>query len=168
MLFSSDSADWHLPGLSDRRDPNMSTKRILKNTALAIAFAVMVAACSSSADASDSATPSGEIVMEAATSAGQDPFTPSVQVTEYADEAVAAVREDHPVAVSSPEELEESVDAGATVIVEVRGDRPGLYGGSGDQSACDTQGLVGFLTADSAKGSAWAYTPDRTGPLPCG
>jgi serine/threonine protein kinase len=41
-------------------------------------------------------------------------------------------------------------------IPSVRGNAPGLYGGTGDQSACDVQQLVDFLRTNVDKGKAWA------------
>ena len=38
----------------------------------------------------------------------------------------------------------------------MRGNAPGLYGGTGDQSACDVQQLVDFLRTNVDKGKAWA------------
>ena len=41
-------------------------------------------------------------------------------------------------------------------ISSVRGSAPGLYGGTGDQTACDVQQLVDFLRDNADKAKAWA------------
>jgi hypothetical protein len=79
-----------------------------------------------------------QLVLEPVSTAGDDPFTESVATQE-----VAVV-----TAVSAP--------SGGDEGFEVAGSQPGLYGGTQDDTACDSAALVEFLEANPDKASAWA------------
>jgi len=81
-----------------------------------------------------------ELVLEPAGADGTDPFTASVAITETARPA----------------------DATLAATPSVEGDRPGLYGGTRDQKACDPAALVEFLGANPDKAAAWAGVLDIT------
>ncbi|GGX86808.1 DUF6777 domain-containing protein [Streptomyces hiroshimensis] len=92
----------------------------------------------------------GEVFLQPASAEGKDPFTPSTANQTGAKEATAA-----PV-VPSP---------GGTRTVE--GSSPGLYGGSEDESSCDVERQIGYLTKDQAKSRAFASAADiQPGEIP--
>lgn len=49
-----------------------------------------------------------------------------------------------------------AVPAGAPDQPVLSGNRPGLYGGTGDDKSCNKEQLVAFLESDPAKAAAWA------------
>ena len=89
-----------------------------------------------------------EIFLQPAGEAGPDPFSPSIAIA------------------SQDEGLRDERDAGdgddAVEVASVPGSRPGLYGGTENQSTCDREQLVDFLTAPEnlAKAEAWAGVQD--------
>lgn len=89
------------------------------------------------------------VELVAATSAGADPFTESVQIGE-----VPVVE---PPAVETIAEVVDAlpVDA-ATGTLVATGSTPGLYGGTGEDGTCDGAALVEFLAANADKAAAWA------------
>lgn len=72
------------------------------------------------------------VLLEAATLAGPDPFTPPVSVGDTGQPSAAT--------------------GGGLVSARA----PGLYGGTGDLTRCDKAQLAAFLGADRAKAAAWA------------
>jgi hypothetical protein len=88
-------------------------------------------ACSGSGDAEAVA-----VVLEPVNSTGTDPFTESVAIGEAA----------------LPETIQPAVPDGTTVT----GGTPGLYGGTRDETVCDSDRLVEFLEGNPDKAAAWA------------
>ncbi|MCP4434002.1 MAG: hypothetical protein GY812_00690 [Actinomycetia bacterium] len=126
-----------------------STRKLLMTIP---ALALLAGACSSSDDLGDAtALTSAErppLVLEAALSPGEDPFTDSASAVSEADvDAATDVAHDE---VELPEET--SDDA----VALLPGDSPGLYGGTGDEATCDTAAISRYLGADLAKAEAWA------------
>ena len=108
-----------------------------------------------------------ELVLEPIASVGQDPFTspvvpgaeggPGGPVSGPAAAIVDALNPplgDVPATDFSGVELPPKPAPGA--IINVAGSAPGLYGGTNVIDVCDRQLLTDFLTADEAKGQAWA------------
>ncbi|QLE75496.1 hypothetical protein FGW37_31425 [Streptomyces rectiverticillatus] len=81
----------------------------------------------------------GEVFLQAASAEGRDPFTPSTAEDKGTKEATAA-----PV----------SPAPGGTRTIE--GSSPGLYGGSENESSCDVERQIKYLTGDQAKSRAFA------------
>jgi hypothetical protein len=84
-------------------------------------------------------TASAGVQRELVTSAGSNPFMPSV--------AAAAPSSTAPTTTIPP--------TGGTVQ-SFTGSTPGLYGGTQNNQVCDAQQLVNFLAANPDKGAAWA------------
>lgn len=91
----------------------------------------------------------GEIFLQGAGSAGPDPFTPSVA---HSGPAVTP-----PTPTSTPTPPPDA-PAGAVVIEAPPGSTPALYGGTNNQSACDSQALVTDLQSHPDAASAWVAT----------
>ncbi len=83
----------------------------------------------------------GEIFLESAASMGRSPFTEPTD-PEPTTTTIAAVPAVAPVSLPT------------SGVVPPGGSPP--YGGSGDNSVCDREKLVGFLTANAAQARAWA------------
>ncbi len=86
------------------------------------------------------ASPHKEVLLQSAASTGPDPFTPSA--------GHAATTTASPAA-STPSSTANGIRA-------VPGSTAGLYGGSMNNSSCDVDRLVGYLTANPDKERAWA------------
>ena len=136
--------------------------------ALAVIALVAVLLASGSKNAS-----AGEIILEPIDSAGQSPFLagklndalsklkmPQVSIPglpilggAIGRRDASGVDEHHVDDDDHDDHPAPTTTAGAIAIPSVRGNAPGLYGGTGDQSACDVQQLVDFLrtNADKAK-----------------
>ena len=118
------------------------------------ALSVLASACAGDPDGElgesvASAPEQPELVLEAALSPGDDPFTASGSDLD-ADDVSAAESVDHPTV-----EIDGAVDP-AEALAAVEGGGPGLYGGSGDESACDVGAISAELAADPDKAQAWA------------
>ncbi|MCQ8770412.1 DUF6777 domain-containing protein [Streptomyces telluris] len=81
----------------------------------------------------------GEVFLQAASAEGRDPFTPSTAKEKGTKEATAA-----PV----------SPAPGGTRTIE--GSSPGLYGGSENESSCDVERQIKYLTENQNKARAFA------------
>ena len=120
--------------------------------AILAGLGLIVAGCSSSPEPTASSSPSGqgEVFLEAKDDTGPDPFTEST-VGDFEDSR------DSDEASASPEESESgSSDGESSGIQSTVGTTDELYGGSGDQTICDTAQLKQFLTDNSDKAAAWA------------
>lgn len=84
----------------------------------------------------------GEVFLQAAGSAGPDPYTPSTARTSSG--------------ATTPTPLPSPSATGANVAQAVRGSTPGLYGGTRDVAGCDVEKQIAALTADSGKNAAFA------------
>lgn len=125
---------WILPG---------AVITIVAVVAATVAF--LVIPTSDEADAS--------VLMEPVTTAGPDPFMASVtiaEITEFPDTVEAVVATTAGTLDADP----------ATGTLTATGDAPGLYGGTRDDAACDTDTLTAFLTDpdNAAQTEAFATT----------
>ncbi|MEE4022742.1 DUF6777 domain-containing protein [Gordonia sp. PKS22-38] len=83
---------------------------------------------------------SSQVVLQAASSQGDSPWTESVA---------------EPVDMSKVVTLDAKVTGPAGQATAADGTMVGLYGGTADQTACDAPQLTSFLAADPAKAAAW-------------
>ncbi|MGH9157099.1 MAG: DUF6777 domain-containing protein [Acidimicrobiales bacterium] len=116
--------------------------------AVAIAVVALVLSTTGSDDPQTASAPAqgGEIFLEPIASTGRLPaFTPNVA-------APAAA----PATTSTSAEPTTTGLAGTPTLQGSTGDQPGLYGGTRNQSSCDSGKLVGFLQENAAKATAWA------------
>ena len=91
----------------------------------------------------DDEASAGEIFLDPAGETGSDPFTDSVSVSGQ-DTGITGTATG-------------GGSTGDTVeVVSATGSEPGLYGGTQDQSTCDREQLITFLTANQDKARAWA------------
>lgn len=90
--------------------------------------------------------------LESATPAGEDPFTASVVSQEHDADAVFT----EVIVARTVEITQQAATDTTTSAAQVPATAPGLYGGSGELSACDPGALVDFLAADDAKAAAWS------------
>jgi hypothetical protein len=81
-----------------------------------------------------------EIIRESADTPGNNVFTPSVAAASPAPVAAAT---------ATPPQSSQG-------LVRANGDAPGLYAGQRDVPSCNAGALVGYLTANPGKASAWA------------
>ncbi|TQC39129.1 LCCL domain protein [Rhodococcus sp. WS4] len=87
----------------------------------------------------------GEVLLEAAASEGQFPWTPPV----VPPDAPTTLPDSMPtVAPSAP-------DPGRPGLIAVPGDRTGIYGGSLELSVCDKPKLIGFLEQNPGQRGAF-------------
>ncbi len=91
----------------------------------------------------------GEVLLEPVAVPTEDGFTTSV-----------AVEPESPLGVVLPElpipTTTAPLPAGSVGLAQVRGNEPGLYGGTREMAICDPGQLVEFLEANPDKASAWA------------
>lgn len=93
--------------------------------------------------AGDDEDSAGEIFLDPAGAIGDDPFTDSVSVSDQ-DRGITGTATG-------------GGSTGDTVqVASASGSEPGLYGGTQDQTTCDREQLVAFLTANQDKARAWA------------
>ncbi len=114
---------------------------------VAVAVVVVLVAGVVVVVASRGSSASAAVRLVPARSAGEDPFSASVQVVAVSSfpgnvEAIAAT-------------TRKSFPTQDGVLV-ASGTKPGLYGGSGDVHVCDPAKLVDFLAGNPAKATAWA------------
>jgi Domain of unknown function (DUF6777) len=109
-------------------------------TAAFLALAVVLAACGSSSSSSSTSGVKGgsEVVAQAISTAGANPFT-------------ASVGTDH-AGIKPPPGAASSSGGPVSYTASL----PGLYGGTRNISTCDAHKLVSFLEANPAKATAWA------------
>ncbi|MCB1017450.1 MAG: hypothetical protein KDB10_20350, partial [Acidimicrobiales bacterium] len=100
-------------------------------------------------DDAESAEGLSEIYLQPAGDPGPDPFMVSIALAKQ-DEAL---KDPRPTAPANDVEVR-----------SVPGSRPGLFGGTENQSTCDREQLVEFLTdpVNRAKGEAWAAVHEIT------
>lgn len=112
----------------------------------AVVLVVILAATAVIVLTRDDDSTAGEIFLDPAGVTGQDPFTNSVAVSGQD----TGLRDTRPTGSTAT--------GGAVSVQGTAGDEPGLYGGTQDQSTCDRQQLIDFLTdpANAAKAQAWA------------
>ena len=123
-------------------------------TLLLVAISLFAAACggtqvaesATTAEASPEPASSVEIITEAPSDIGSDPFVAALTVDISTE----------PETVVAIEQAADRFEPGQ----EVAAGTPGLYGGSGEVAVCDSGGLVAFLAGNSSKAAAWADVLD--------
>ncbi|MEN8651814.1 DUF6777 domain-containing protein [Streptomyces sp. 21So2-11] len=113
-------------------------------TAAALTVGLVAAGCAGS-DGKD-VTGSQDVLLQPVAAQGPDPFTKSTA------KSAAALPSD---ATRSPS-VTGSPSATTQAMRSVSGAEPGLYGGTHSVASCDVDQQVRFLTADRAKGRAFA------------
>ncbi|RTL69157.1 MAG: serine/threonine protein kinase [Pseudonocardiaceae bacterium] len=132
-------ADTEPPTADRRRRAMIMAAAGVASVALLVVSLLVATAGHDGPAASESvARPGGEIFLEPATTPGTDPFTGSVSIGER------------------PLDGQQAAGGDGSGNATVRGDSPGLYGGTRDNGSCDPAKLVSFLQNDEAKGRAWA------------
>ncbi|RKT08837.1 hypothetical protein BX285_7204 [Streptomyces sp. 1114.5] len=91
-----------------------------------------------------------EIALQAPPDPGPDPFTPSVETQGMTAPAPAPV-----TSPAQPGGGATSKPSSPAVLHSVEGSSAGLYGGAMGKSSCDTERLIGMVSAGD-KGRAWA------------
>ena len=111
----------------------------------------------------------GEIFLEPIAEVGRDPFTQSVAAPPPTPPTIppntpVTIQPAGPQgpALTAPA-LPGGTGTGSTLppggtatVPVIRGGVPGLYGGTRDQSSCNQQQMIDYLTANPSKGRAWA------------
>ena len=107
-----------------------------------------------------------EIFLEAAASPGVDPYTPDVEQNVVPVTAPAALPTTTPATAALPATTSAptTTPPGTTLArrVPVRGvnalsgNTPGLYGGTRNNSSCNGEQMISFLSANPDKAAAWA------------
>jgi serine/threonine protein kinase len=108
---------------------------------VAVLMAVTLPRAGATAGTASAASAAGtgpELFLEPAATPGQDPFTDSVSVGEQ------------------PLPGQQTTGTGSGTNPQLRGDAPGLYGGTRNNTSCDPAKLVSFLQTNPDKGKAWA------------
>jgi hypothetical protein len=108
--------------------------------AAAVLAAFAVAGCGGSSKTIAGVKGGSEVVASPITTAGANPFSPSVGT----DKA----------GVKPPAGAASTSGGPATYVASL----PGLYGGTRDYKSCDAQKLITFLQQNPAKATAWAST----------
>ena len=80
------------------------------------------------------------MILEPTAATGEDPFTDSIAKANVSVKSGGV----------------KQVSGGDAAIESVTGSAPGLYGGTGDQAACDPKAMVAFLKRNPAKAAAFA------------
>ena len=140
-------------------------QRALLLGGVAVVVVIVIIAVAASGGGGNKQAGAGEIFLERTASDGADPFTQSVA----ARVPTSTIPPDVPVSIrpggaqgppqtapAFPRGGGAAPGGGSQAITTVSGGTPGLYGGTRDQSSCDPQRMIDFLTANPAKGKAWA------------
>ncbi|WP_327720918.1 hypothetical protein OG381_40395 [Streptomyces sp. NBC_00490] len=106
-------------------------------TACALATALIVVGCVGSGD--ESTQSSGELFLQPVAAQGPDPFTDSTQTS-----------------TATPAPVTRTQQPARSGVRSISGGTPGLYGGTAGSGSCDVNRQIGELTADRAKGRAFA------------
>ena len=112
-----------------------------------------------STDVAATSLPPGEIFLENTADEGPDPFSASVAAATPPSTVPSNVPITLLPGITAPAFLTggTSPPAGTPISVKpLSGGTPGLYGGTGDQRACNKEQMIDFLTRNAAKGAAWA------------
>lgn len=124
--------------------PDHSTYALWKSSTATLVVAILAAALTFAACSKDVSPESDQVVLEAAQSSGESPWTQSV--TAPVDLSATADTLDSTVVTP--------LSGGETTTVV--GNEPGLYGGSNELSVCDRKQLVNFLQANPEQATAWS------------
>jgi hypothetical protein len=133
-------------------EPNIGKRPTL--TLVLVVISLFAAACGGTQVAQSATTAESpleptsnvEIITEAPSDVGSDPFV-AVLTVDISTE---------PETVVAIEQAADRFEPGQ----EVPASTPGLYGGSGELAVCDSGGLVAFLAGNSPKAAAWAEVLD--------
>ncbi|MEW2158794.1 DUF6777 domain-containing protein [Streptomyces sp. NPDC007189] len=131
-------------------------------TACALSVALLVAGCAG--HGVKEARMGEEVYLLPAAAPGPDPFTGSTVTTPTAPRPATPAASSADPAATGPPGASSSAPAlpAALVAVPLRavrvvsGATPGLYGGTAGVSGCDVERQIAYLTADRAKGAAFA------------
>lgn len=107
-------------------------------TACALSAALIVAACGGSGDKDTKA--SGELFLQPVAAQGPDPFTASTATTTATPSPVTRTQQSAP----------------SSGVRSISGGTPGLYGGTVRSGSCDVNRQIDQLTANRARGRAFA------------
>lgn len=134
-------------GGGNPEEPHRRWWRSAPRVALATAAVVAVAAVAvlltrSGGSGGSGSGKGGEVFLQAADTAGRDPFTAS-SATESS---------------APPASLAPASAAGSGALQSVSGNTEGLYGGTRNTSSCDIDKQIRFLSATPAKNTAFAST----------
>lgn len=127
--------------------------------AIGATVALVAGACGSDSLGDQVSQSSGdrpELVLEAALSPGEDPFTESVSDLTEADVAATAEVDHDEVELPGEDDSSAAGTDPSGSLAAVPGDSPGLYGGTGAEGTCDPAAISAHLGADPAKAEAWA------------
>lgn len=114
-------------------------------TACALSAALLVAGCGG--DGGKDTKSSGEVFLQPVAAQGPDPFTDSTATATSTPPRVTRTPQSTPTRTTSPTPGRMRAVSGAT---------PGLYGGTARTGSCDVERQIAYLTADQAKGRAFA------------
>ncbi|RII20280.1 hypothetical protein DSC45_03570 [Streptomyces sp. YIM 130001] len=116
-------------------------------TALAASAAFALAGCSAGGQTGVAAASDQELFLEPVAAEGSDPFTDST-----------AAQSATPPPVTRSPQPNDSGTSNQEGTRSLSGDTPGLYGGTKSVSSCDVEKQIRYLTAHSAKATAFAET----------
>ncbi|MCX5329733.1 DUF6777 domain-containing protein [Streptomyces sp. NBC_00140] len=105
-------------------------------TACALSTALIAVGCVGSGD--ETTNSSGELFLQPVAAPGPDPFTDSTQTS-----------------TATPSPVTRTQQPAQSGVRSISGGTPGLYGGTVGSGSCDVNRQIGHLTADRAKG--WAF-----------
>ena len=126
-----------------------STSSTISSTTTTVApTSTTSAATSTSARASTTSGPTTSSVPSSSTSSPVSTGPPPTATSVAPSVAIPSTTIVPPAPQGPP--------GGATVVPTVTGNKPGLYGGTGNNVECDASMLVSYLEATPAKASAWA------------
>jgi hypothetical protein len=91
----------------------------------------------------------GEVLLEPVNVPMAEPFTPGVGSSTETAPTVSLPPIPIPTTTAP-------MAQGQVALPQVAGREPGLYGGTRDVAACDTQAMIGFLEQNPDKAAAWA------------
>jgi hypothetical protein len=128
--------------------PPPADRPFWRNPLLGVAIAVLVAAAIGAFVVLGSSDAEAEVILEPTAAAGTDPFTDSV-----ASEAVTELTSSGTELAGEPVA---GISGGDGAIESLSGATPGLYGGTGEEAACDPEALVGYLEENPDKAAAFA------------
>ncbi len=120
--------------------PQPAWRRYIRHIRLGVALLLVVTAIAVFITGRSSKAGAGEIIRHASDVPGNNTFTPSVAAP--APAGATAVNANPPPSNSG--------------LIQAKGDAPGIYGGARDVPSCNASALVGYLTSNPDKASAWA------------
>jgi hypothetical protein len=134
-VSEADNGD-ELPGTRRENTVRIPTGTFV--TACALSAALIVAACGGSGDQDTKA--SGELFLQPVAAQGPDPFTASTATTTATPSPITRTQQSAP----------------SSGVRSISGGTPGLYGGTVRSGSCDVNRQIDRLTANRARGRAFA------------